>query len=179
MNDSSSLPSDGLVRRMTQFRDKTKKEGNIDVYWLYDDGGLTLLLPHILSTRSKFARCSLRVFFLSSSKRSREEWESESRSMAALLREFRIEFGDVVMLTDATRRPERKTRDEFRRMARMPGQFRERMAMMSARRRSSGGLRFMPKSASASSLESASSAEAVRSRNSVITDEDLSRYSLS
>jgi len=37
----------------------------LDVYWLYDDGGLTLLLPHILTTRMRFARCKLRVFFLS------------------------------------------------------------------------------------------------------------------
>ncbi len=45
-----------IPRRMTQFRDRTRKEGTVDVYWLYDDGGLTLLLPHILSTRAKFAR---------------------------------------------------------------------------------------------------------------------------
>ena len=28
-----------------------KHTGHIDVYWLYDDGGLTLLLPYILTTR--------------------------------------------------------------------------------------------------------------------------------
>ena len=28
-----------------------KRTGTIDVWWLYDDGGLTLLLPYILTTR--------------------------------------------------------------------------------------------------------------------------------
>jgi hypothetical protein len=28
-----------------------KRKGTIDVWWLYDDGGLTLLLPYILTTR--------------------------------------------------------------------------------------------------------------------------------
>jgi Solute carrier family 12 len=35
------------------FRGKTPIRGNIiDVYWLYDDGGLTLLLPFILQVGS-------------------------------------------------------------------------------------------------------------------------------
>ncbi len=28
-----------------------KRTGTIDVWWLYDDGGLTLLLPYIITTR--------------------------------------------------------------------------------------------------------------------------------
>jgi hypothetical protein len=39
---------------MTQFRDEESAEGFIDVYWLYDDGGLTLLMPYILTTRKKY-----------------------------------------------------------------------------------------------------------------------------
>ena len=35
------------------FKDK-KKSGFIDVWWLYDDGGLTLLLPYIMTTRKQF-----------------------------------------------------------------------------------------------------------------------------
>ena len=42
---------DEVIERMLQYRNKTKKHGTIDVYWLYDDGGLTLLLPYILTTR--------------------------------------------------------------------------------------------------------------------------------
>ena len=34
----------------------------IDIYWLYDDGGLTVLIPYILSERKKWRNCKLRVF---------------------------------------------------------------------------------------------------------------------
>ena len=44
-----------------QFRNKDPKEGYIDVYWLYDDGGLTLLLPHILTTRYAFVGALLKL----------------------------------------------------------------------------------------------------------------------
>ena len=52
------------------------------IFRLYDDGGLTLLLPYILTTRAKFANCQLRVFFLSNKTNTLDE---EARSMAALL----------------------------------------------------------------------------------------------
>lgn len=38
--------------------------GTIDVWWLYDDGGLTILIPYILSLRSQFSRCKIRIFAL-------------------------------------------------------------------------------------------------------------------
>lgn len=38
--------------------------GTIDVWWLYDDGGLTILIPYILSLRSQWARCKIRIFAL-------------------------------------------------------------------------------------------------------------------
>lgn len=69
-----------------KFRGKKEKSGTIDVYWLYDDGGLTLLLPYILTTRLKFSKCKLRVFFLN---RKMESLDEESRSMIALLTKFR------------------------------------------------------------------------------------------
>ena len=35
--------------RLRQFRGNSRvRGGTIDVYWLYDDGGLTILLPHLL-----------------------------------------------------------------------------------------------------------------------------------
>ena len=45
---------------------KAKKHvGYIDVWWLYDDGGLTLLVPYILTMRKQYHECALRVFALS------------------------------------------------------------------------------------------------------------------
>ena len=37
-----------------QFQDK-KRRGNIDIWWLYDDGGMPPMLAHILQSRYFFA----------------------------------------------------------------------------------------------------------------------------
>eukprot|EP00096_Caligus_rogercresseyi_P009884 TRINITY_DN3456_c0_g1_i2.p1 TRINITY_DN3456_c0_g1~~TRINITY_DN3456_c0_g1_i2.p1 ORF type:complete len:771 (-),score=246.82 TRINITY_DN3456_c0_g1_i2:780-3092(-) len=102
------------ISRLSQFRDKTTvNTGTIDVYWLYDDGGLTLLIPHILQTRAKYSKCKLRVFFLSNKN---DELDGQTRSMASLLAKFRIDFTDVIMLTDATKQPSKETKAEFKTM---------------------------------------------------------------
>ena len=84
-----------------------KRSGNIDVWWLYDDGGLTLLLPYILTTRQQFSECKLRVFTLANRK---DELDRETRNMAALLAKFRIEFSSVVVIPDVTKRASDSTR---------------------------------------------------------------------
>lgn len=48
---------------MNYFNMKQEK-GTIDIWWLYDDGGLTVLLPYILSTRANWKNCKLRIFAL-------------------------------------------------------------------------------------------------------------------
>uniref|UniRef100_A0A3Q4NA93 Solute carrier family 12 member 1 n=1 Tax=Neolamprologus brichardi TaxID=32507 RepID=A0A3Q4NA93_NEOBR len=52
---------DRLVEASLQFKKKQPK-GTIDVWWLFDDGGLTLLLPYILTTRKKWKDCKMRIF---------------------------------------------------------------------------------------------------------------------
>ena len=64
-----------IMDNITQFQAK-KRKGNIDVWWLYDDGGLTLLLPYILTTRAQFSDCNLRVFALANK---RDELDRETR----------------------------------------------------------------------------------------------------
>ena len=88
----------GIIRKMTQFRGPEANEGFIDVYWLYDDGGLTLLMPYILTMRKKFAKCKLRVYVLGSKN---EELDTETKNMAVLLAKFRIEFHDIIILTSS------------------------------------------------------------------------------
>ena len=69
------------VNGITQFQKKQFK-GMIDVWWLYDDGGLTLLLPHIISRRSNWTSCQLRVFCTATSReqisKDREEYAINS-----------------------------------------------------------------------------------------------------
>lgn len=102
------LPKE-LLNNVTLFQRKQKK-GIIDVWWLYDDGGLTLLLPYILTTRPNWSSCKLRVFCLANRK---EELDSEQRRMAAMLSKFRIDFSDVIVITDITKKPSESTRNYF------------------------------------------------------------------
>merc|ERR1712098_1026481 len=52
--------SNDVIKDLNQFQ-SGKRTGTIDVWWLYDDGGLTLLLPYILTTRQQYSGCQLRV----------------------------------------------------------------------------------------------------------------------
>lgn len=98
------LPQE-VLNELTTF---SRKQSNavIDVWWLYDDGGLTLLLPYIISTRRNFNSCKLRVFALANK---RAELEFEQRSMASLLAKFRIDYSALKLLPDITKKPQEDT----------------------------------------------------------------------
>ena len=66
-----------IFNNLSKFHRKQKK-GTIDVWWLYDDGGLTLLLPYIISTRRNWSNCKLRVFVLANRN---SELEYEQRKL--------------------------------------------------------------------------------------------------
>lgn len=98
-----------VLASVNQFRNKQKK-GTIDVWWLYDDGGLTMLIPHILTTRSQWSTCRLRVFALANKK---DQLDTEQRNMAALLNKFRIDYSDVTVIPDVVRPPKESTKRAF------------------------------------------------------------------
>lgn len=106
--DGKPLDKD-IVNSITQFQ-TGKKKGFIDVWWMYDDGGLTLLIPYILSTRQMYSDCSLRVLTLGNKK---DDLDRETRNMAALLAKFRIDFSDVIVIPDVTKRAQDATRTEY------------------------------------------------------------------
>merc|ERR1712203_1213609 len=91
------------------FQEK-ERHGFIDVWWLYDDGGLTLLLPHILKTRKQFKHCKLRVFKLANQN---DQLDMETRNMASMLSRFRIEFADVTAVPGVTQKASPATKAEF------------------------------------------------------------------
>ncbi|XP_050679374.1 bumetanide-sensitive sodium-(potassium)-chloride cotransporter isoform X2 [Leptidea sinapis] len=97
---SSSLHS---VEQLTRSRRHT---GSVDVWWLYDDGGLTLLLPYILSTRRAWSNSKLRVFTLVNKN---TEMDIEERNMASLLSKFRIDYSALTMIPDITKKPKDST----------------------------------------------------------------------
>ncbi|XP_033750069.1 solute carrier family 12 member 3-like [Pecten maximus] len=101
----STLSSDSNSGR---FREK--QYGTIDVWWLYDDGGLTLLIPYILSTRRIWKDCKLRVF-CAGTKRSNPS-EDQMR-MASLLAKFRIEYSQLTVIPDLWKKPSLNMYKEF------------------------------------------------------------------
>ena len=100
--------SSTVVSNIQQFREK--HTGFIDVWWLYDDGGLTLLLPYIIQTRKIYKDCTLRVFSLATRT---DQLVAEQRSLATLLAKFRIEFSDVIIIPDVTKKADPSTKAEF------------------------------------------------------------------
>uniref|UniRef100_A0A8C8RZC0 Solute carrier family 12 member 3 n=1 Tax=Pelusios castaneus TaxID=367368 RepID=A0A8C8RZC0_9SAUR len=72
-----------------------QKRRCVDVYWLFDDGGLTLLLPYLLSRRKRWSRCRVRVFITPLPHR-----------IELLLSKFRLGFSEVLVLPHGAWRPE-------------------------------------------------------------------------
>lgn len=108
---SKAIPKDVLTS-VNQFQRKQKK-GTLDVWWLYDDGGLTMLIPYLLTTHSQWSGCKLRVFSLANKK---DELDREQRNMAALLSKFRIEYSDVNVIPDITKPPQESSRQDFEKL---------------------------------------------------------------
>ena len=106
----TSQQEEDSEEELTVVRSKLVQGETIDIYWLYDDGGLTLLVPHILHTRKIYNTCKMRLFFLCSKA---DQLDSETRAMIALLAKFRIEADDVIIISDATKRPADTTREAF------------------------------------------------------------------
>ncbi|XP_045775420.1 bumetanide-sensitive sodium-(potassium)-chloride cotransporter-like [Maniola jurtina] len=97
------------LSNMTIFKRK-QEAGTLDVWWLYDDGGLTILLPYIISQRSAWARCKLRIFALANR---HHELELEERNMANLLAKFRIDYSSLTMVQDIMEPPQPETKRMF------------------------------------------------------------------
>ena len=80
---------------------KEKPKGTIDVWWLFDDGGLTILIPYLLSIHSYWKDCKLRIFTPAST----HALKSNELRMATLLKRFRIDFSSVVEVEGINARP--------------------------------------------------------------------------
>lgn len=69
-----------------------------------------MLLPYLISTRTDWRNCKLRVFALANN---REGLELEQRNMASLLAKFRIEYSDLQIMPDITKPASEKTKALF------------------------------------------------------------------
>ena len=87
-----------------------KKTGTIDIWWLFDDGGLTILIPYLIKNRKLYSGCNLRLFALTDNEQNLDEGK---RSLVALLKKFRIDISNIEMIPDITKRPKDDTLEEF------------------------------------------------------------------
>uniref|UniRef100_A0A3B4FUK6 Solute carrier family 12 member 1 n=1 Tax=Pundamilia nyererei TaxID=303518 RepID=A0A3B4FUK6_9CICH len=100
-----------LVEASLQFKKKQPK-GTIDVWWLFDDGGLTLLLPYILTTRKKWKDCKMRIFMAGQPGRS----DLDKEEMKGLLKKFRINCSDINVFDDLHIKPRSESLKELQEM---------------------------------------------------------------
>ncbi|EDO41391.1 predicted protein, partial [Nematostella vectensis] len=103
----SSEPSSTL--RSVTF--KGKQKGTVDVWWLFDDGGLTILIPYLLTLHSLWKGCRLRIFTPGSSNIKNNEIR-----MANLLKKFRIDFSSIEVVHGIDKAPSNKSVQDFRRL---------------------------------------------------------------
>ncbi|XP_051992882.1 solute carrier family 12 member 10, tandem duplicate 1 [Xyrauchen texanus] len=92
----------------TVFQNKQGKK-TIDVYWISDDGGLTLLVPYLLSRRKCWRHSKVRVFIIGE----QQTMEEDRKEMMTLLQRFRLDIHDVIVMTDSERPPLAKNMRRF------------------------------------------------------------------
>uniref|UniRef100_A0A3Q2Y3T0 Solute carrier family 12 member 3 n=1 Tax=Hippocampus comes TaxID=109280 RepID=A0A3Q2Y3T0_HIPCM len=100
---AAAVPNDpeAQLSRPTLFQKKQGKK-TIDVYWLSDDGGLTLLLPYLLTRRKRWAKCKVRVFVGGDNSKNDER----RQEVMTLIKKFRLGFHDVEVLPDLFQKPQ-------------------------------------------------------------------------
>uniref|UniRef100_A0A8B9RMB6 Solute carrier family 12 member 2 n=1 Tax=Astyanax mexicanus TaxID=7994 RepID=A0A8B9RMB6_ASTMX len=100
-----------LLEASQQFQKKQGK-GTVDVWWLFDDGGLTLLIPYLIANKKKWKDCKIRVFIGGKINRI----DHDRRAMATLLSKFRIDFSDITVLGDINTKPKSESLAAFAKM---------------------------------------------------------------
>ncbi|XP_068609282.1 solute carrier family 12 member 2 [Brachionichthys hirsutus] len=100
-----------LLEASQQFQKKQGK-GTVDVWWLFDDGGLTLLIPYLLTNKKRWKDCKIRVFIGGKINRI----DHDRRTMATLLSKFRIDFSDITVLGDINTKPKKEHTSAFEEM---------------------------------------------------------------
>ncbi|KAL4227262.1 hypothetical protein ACF0H5_012708 [Mactra antiquata] len=125
-NTKTTVPQTVQDSQTTPVNFRNKHYGTIDVWWLYDDGGLTLLLPYILHQRKQWKNAKLRVFCLGTKKGDVKE---DQTRMASLLSKFRIEYSELTVVTEINKKPQLSTYREFESLVHQwrvkPGEFQE------------------------------------------------------
>ncbi|XP_077649133.1 solute carrier family 12 member 3 isoform X4 [Urocitellus parryii] len=100
---SAQVDPEALVREeqaSTIFQSEQGKK-TVDIYWLFDDGGLTLLIPYLLRRKKRWSKCKIRVFVGGQVNR----MDQERKAIISLLSKFRLGFHEVHVLPDINQKP--------------------------------------------------------------------------
>jgi len=89
------------------------KDTVIDVWWMIDDGGLCMLIPHIMKLHKFWRRCKLRMLMVAEED---DVMASNVSSMKALLHQFRLPY-EGPFLVRATKQPREETTRRFEELA--------------------------------------------------------------
>ncbi|XP_005748346.1 solute carrier family 12 member 3 [Pundamilia nyererei] len=108
---TSSVSIEPEPQHSTQFQKKQGKK-TIDVYWLSDDGGLTLLLPYLLTRRKRWAKCKVRVFVGGDA----EKKDEQKQEVLELIKKFRLGFHSVEVLPEINQPPQQMNVHQFEKM---------------------------------------------------------------
>ncbi|XP_016360677.1 solute carrier family 12 member 3-like [Sinocyclocheilus anshuiensis] len=100
-DQNSDISDDGSNEQVRSVFQTKQGRKSIDIYWISDDGGLTLLVPYLLTRRNRWKKSKLRVFILGG----RETMEEDRKDMKMLLKRFRLEIEDIVVITDVDKAP--------------------------------------------------------------------------
>jgi hypothetical protein len=96
-----------------------KRMGFIDVWWLDDSGGLTMLLPHVLRKKKQWSGVPIRLFVLHTGGKDGTQSKGEQREeVETLLRRVRIPVHEVTVVdkpkpTDEEKKKASMTLEDF------------------------------------------------------------------
>lgn len=76
----------------------------------YCPAGLTILLPYIISTRTNWEHCKMRIFALANDK---VEIGAQEKEMAEIMAKFRIKYSSLKMVDDISVKPRQETQKFF------------------------------------------------------------------
>jgi len=80
------------------FSSSQSREGRIDVYWLCDNGGLTVLLPHLLKKNPVWANMTIRVLVpLHMPKDTKADPDAQLEALESVLKKLRLFSSQKVM----------------------------------------------------------------------------------
>ncbi|CAF4749353.1 unnamed protein product [Rotaria sp. Silwood1] len=110
----NTILNKGALLTMNVFQSKYSSTPIIDVWWLFDDGGLTLLLPYLLRRRKRWRDCQFRIFSCISGEKI--DAEKQHLAMASLLKKFRINYSDLHVLHGLNKTPNDYETEKFNRI---------------------------------------------------------------